>query len=835
MHVRAIKLFGLGAALGLLAFFNLAAWAEVVWAQEQIAIYRVLPVQVTRDSVLKLAREAFGMSSPQVSEDDVAFMLVQEQKRLTVWKASGAILFADGSKLWNPAYEITSPADAVSAVQLALHFLKTHNLLPPQAVTEGVLMPIPRLHSVKRLDGQEVYNHWSVDFNLLVDSGSDAGARRIDKSQLLIRLGQEGEIIGLERHWRDLGERQLVAAVTQEQARELLAWKLGLPVSAIPSVGDMGVGMVYTLHYEEEPQAWLYPVYGLSFADSAQGMIGGGIVPASTFSILARIVSPKPEARFKLSDPIELRAEVRAGFGTPPYRYEWYSVKDGLISQAATARVRLSQGLHQLWLYVIDRNGTQDFQTLFIDVEGSSHAVAPQHVPFWLIAVLVSSFGVLGSLGFRRRGSWLRRLGLLSLVIISLTLVTPGTAQQAGRFPPCTDKGNDSDCSLFNNKLKFQLSLTPNDGLMLSNLRWKTHLVYSVANGLLFPYLQLEFTGQAQPLRVELDATKNTKYSVKELRKDCTWEFQTEYDPVSLPAVTKPGTPAGQEVRLKVTQSYVFYNSKRGCSSAPEFYPQLRYELTNLNNLTAGVSFQKIRIFLRGDFDVEGTKQEQGLKTGQEQRDVAVMVREYILTPGFSKGLLPLGLSPFCEFDFQQNQIRPRVLQVAGERAVVVCREKEFGTPTEKIEDFDNYHQAHISLWVPGCSISVLTLGLVDKGLPCVHLHQTIGYATGDGNLPGGKEAGSGWMPQVKIKQKLYAVQYNAREVDGDPEGLTNNQKLTDIVMWWVFEADHFQAKPEGIIFPHDKRKFPWLYGAFSCGLLLPVPNPPTYGTPYCP
>ncbi len=113
------KLIGLGAAITF-SVLAVSFWTDIVWAQEQIAIYRVLPTQVTREAVLRLAREAFGMSSPQVAEDDVAFMLHQEQKRLTVWKASGAILFADDSKLWNPDYEITSPADAESAIQLAL-------------------------------------------------------------------------------------------------------------------------------------------------------------------------------------------------------------------------------------------------------------------------------------------------------------------------------------------------------------------------------------------------------------------------------------------------------------------------------------------------------------------------------------------------------------------------------------------------------------------------------------------------------------------------------------------------------------------------------------------
>lgn len=71
--MRSLKSFGLGTALALSAL-AVSFWTDSVWAQEQIAVYRVQPVQVTRDSVLKLAREAFGMTSPQVTEDDEVVM-----------------------------------------------------------------------------------------------------------------------------------------------------------------------------------------------------------------------------------------------------------------------------------------------------------------------------------------------------------------------------------------------------------------------------------------------------------------------------------------------------------------------------------------------------------------------------------------------------------------------------------------------------------------------------------------------------------------------------------------------------------------------------------------
>ena len=411
--MRVFKFFEISAALAVLAA---SLCTNVVWAQDQIAIYRVLPVQVTRDSVLKLAREAFSMASPQVSEDDIAFMLAQEQKRLTVWKASGAMLFADDSKLWNPDYQITSPTDPESAAQLAVQFLKTYNLLPPQAVLEGIFAPFAQVHYVKGADGQEVPNHWSVRFTLLVDSGTPLGLVSIDKAQLLLQLGQNGEVIGLDFHWRNLGERQLVPRVTAAQARELLAWKNKLPLSQVPPINNP-LHPQYTLHYPEVPQAWLYPLYHLLLIDPERGQMVGGIVPASRFSVLARIASPQPDQSFPPDTPVELRAEVREGFGSPPYRYAWYSVRDGLISQAAVARVRLSPGVHQLWLYVTDRNGTQDSQTLYINVEGESSATSGTSL--WQLPLIASGagLGMIGVLGFKRRS---RRLGIVALLLLSL-------------------------------------------------------------------------------------------------------------------------------------------------------------------------------------------------------------------------------------------------------------------------------------------------------------------------------------------------------------------------------------------------------------------------------
>ena len=791
------KLIGLGAAI---TFSVLAVgfWTGIVWAQGQIAVYRVLPVQVTRDAVLRLAREAFGMSSPQVTEDEVAFMLHQEQKRLTVWKASGAILFADDSKLWNPDYEITSPADAESAIQLALHFLKTHNLLPPQAVA-----PLAEFHIIKSKDGQsEVRNNWSVRWRLGIDYPGGFRDEPVG-AKLEVYLGQGGAIIGFHYFWRELGERQFVTALSPSEVRELVAWKLRLPASSKEEVALEGG---YDLLYPQDTLKWLYPIYGARLVQN--GRLVSVKVPATRFSVLARIVSPQEERTLPANTPIELRAEVHSGFGAAPYRFAWYSTIDGLVSQAMAARVRLSPGLHQLTLIVTDREGTIDTQTIFIAVEAPKQAtlIAPL---VWLAGTLLLVGGLL-LLG----RSW--RLALLTLILVVPLLVAPqAQSSQAINLPTCRAIAGLYWCNV--GQWTFMLNFSADDGLGLYSLTYANHYV---ASEIFFPYLEVEFTkaGAASIVtRVEFGGgpvAGQVGVVVKPCGNGGIQATYTNTYKVPLPAV--PVIAGSANVELEVTQTWAFFTPAQGCATAPEFYPQLKYKLWNLNNLQPGVAFSKVRLLLRADFDIDGIAR--GNKFGAERRDVSVIVRESIFEPAVAARLTAaLAKGLYCWWDDTQKAIVGTLNPIFGQRGYVICKATEYGTSTENINDFEVYHQADGALIVPFCTAPIVVLIPPQFfWTPCIHLHQQIGFVTGNNQLPGGGLVGAGWMAGAKIQQKIYATQFNAaaqREKEADPAKLTNGQALTDIVMWLAFEADDFQ----GVFFPYEKRRYPDHYGAFSC------------------
>jgi hypothetical protein len=812
--VRAIKLL---AVVGL----AVALVAVPARAQQQVPIYRVQPPQVTRDSVLKLAREAFGMSSPQVTEDSLTFVLEQEQKHLTVWKASGSILYADNAKLWNPDYQITSPVDAEAAIQLAVHFLQTHNLLPPQA-----LAPSAEFHLIKSSDGQsEVRNNWSVRWALPLDKDPTAitGGFRDEPvgAKLEVYVGQGGEIIGFHRFWREPGESRLVTALSPAEARELVAWKLQL--AAPPKEEDIALEGGYDLLYPQDALSWLYPIYGARLAQDER--IVAVQVPATHFSVLARITSPQPEKTFPPNTPIELRAEVRGGFGTPPYRFAWYSTVDGLVSQAATARVRLSPGLHQLTLIVTDRQGTLDTQTIFIAVE------APQQAR--LVAPLAWLAGALLLVGLLVRRT--RRLAFLTLILLVPLLAAPWAgSSQAVKLPNCRVMAgavNKYGCTV--GKWNFGLQFTADDGLALRPLTYADHYV---AYEIFFPYLEVEFTkAGAAPIVAHVEmgggpVAGQVGVTFAPCGAGGTQMTYTNTYTIPLPAV--PVNAGAANVELEVTQTWAFFTPAKGCASAPEFYPQLEYKLKNLGNLQAGVAFSKVRIFLRADFDVDGTVR--GNKAGAERRDVSVIVRESIFEAGVVAGLAAAQAPPkgfYCSWDDNQKAIVGTLNPIVGRRGYVICKAADYGSSTENVNDFEVYHQADGALIVPFCTAPVINLFALPPQFfwtPCVHFHQEIGYMTGNNQLPGGGLPTAGWMARAKIQQRIYATQYNGaapqREKEADPVTLMNGQALTDIVMWLVFEAD----QPQGLFFPYGKRRYPDHYGAFSCS------QPTLTGQPQC-
>ena len=794
--------FGRCVSLLAVAVGAVGVWTDV-YAQDQIAVYRVLPAQVTRDGVLKLAREAFGMNSPQLAEDNTAFMLQQEQKRLTIWKASGALLFADDAKLWNPDYRPILPD---MPEKLGDDFLRKSNLIP-----HGGELVLRRalIRSAKREDGQTVENHWELTYTLFrIDTGQKKENFPItaDLGNLTLRLGESGQVIGLERELgQGLGSRELHPFLDSKKAFDWFQWKVGQ--------GQSTTTITYPYYYFS-----LQGTYNTGFSSILPGYLGWVpdtdrehlwyYVPATTWAVLARIVSPKDKAQLPAGAPVEFRAEVAQGFGSPPYRYLWYSHRDGILGQLAQVssfREKLSDGRHVITLWVSDSHGTIDAHTVIIHV-GSNLSATMAAAGGWRLG-LVYGLVVLGVLlGFcraRRSGLALILCGLILSDVLAAGTPHLNRSKQVAEVasPPLLQAASqqlqqgwyefwpDAQGPLVpagKGKLRLYISFLRDSGPELLYINWNNTPYIS---RFFVPYIEVKPKGQNSlklnipnpPKFTRLSKLQNPICDPKRLGplagisglwgvKDFGRELEAHYDlDVQGPRGQKLGT-------INLVFAFRFYHPT-WCrnSRAPEFYPEVRYTVQGFN-------VERVRVPFRFDVDA----------AGDSKNDVAMMVKEPL--PDVMPKVPP---RPIGCVSGAQDVILPNPKPANYTGGELACIHDEFLR-----ENFDNYHQAEELIIAPSCH----------TGNPCFHFH----------------------MLKPALGQKFIAVQNHDNELSPhklnppkEPEELVNTppEPLADIVFWYIAESD----KPQDS-FAADRLMWPAQFVGFSCKI-----EGAPFGYPACP
>lgn len=848
--------FGRLVSLLVLAVGIVSLWTDVAWAQQQVPIYRVQPTQVTRDSVLKLAREAFGMSSPQMSETAVGFVVKEESKRLQVTKVSGSILFADDSKLWNPDYRPSLPAES-DAIRLATEFLRKHNLLPPQADPDQTGLPAGAV--TRRLANVQADNHVDVSYYFFVNPGFGPAPfpGNAPGALLQVAIGQGGEVIGFMRRWHDIEPIQQRPLLSATQARELLCWKLQAAPENCNQLPDPG--LTYALLGDLDVQTFVYPLYLFLIEETGYG------VPATDFPVFARIRTPTDETQVAQGTSLEFRAEVRSGFGSSPYSYAWRSTLDGELSQASTFRKVLSPGRHIISLTVADRNGTVDVQYITVAVGSSGESATAEGATAKAVSVNFNALVGLGVavaviLGLIGRRGWSRR-GLL-LVWLAVGLILGEKASWGQIQPVAGNFFNDGGPDFTGT-----FSLT-DQGLRLRDLKWQNFLI---AREISIPFVDVELNvgGAAQRVRLKLDPKKaGAIQQGNVLQGQCPNDpaqrlygkaYQVSYK--GLPVDLKmQGWTAGS---LDVELSYYFYRPRptlpaaapRGVNCtlgkrdhpyriAPEFYFQAQYDLTQLPQPPPGQAapkLEKVRFAYRLDFDVQGG-----------QNEIPALVREFIdeFLPRFAANVFRIGVLVAASCAPPQLVAAGAAsVNMKGRQAQILCPVAPGPTPGQVLNGnptqntYDNYHQAGNGMWIPLCSA---------PDTPCVHMHLRhldLG--------PRASARGQGfqkWPPET-LEHTFTVVEYRGKA--GQPQepdpatvdlpqaqlpvDLAQNQLTAGIktisnpVLWYVVQS----ARPKETFFAYEPVDFlqispgptllkiwvPLHWAGFSCNLKIVQPT----------
>lgn len=804
------------------------------------------------------------MDSPEVNETIVGFVVTEGSKRLQVTKASGSILFADDSKLWNPDYRPSLPAEE-EAIRLDTEFLRKHNLLPPQADPDQTGLPAGAI--TRGLASIQADNHVEVSYYFFINPGFGSAPfpGNAPGALLQVAVGQGGEIIGLMRRWRDIELAEQRSLLSFAQARELLCWKLQLPTENCTQLFDPG--LIYSVWSDLDVQNFVYPIYLFSLGGMGYG------VPATDFPVFARIRAPADGAQIPQGTPVEFRAEVRTGFGGAPFSYAWRSTLDGELGHAATFRKVLSPGTHIISLTVADRNGTADVQYISLTV-GSSSAAATAPTDLGTASAASTDFRALVGLGMLtmaialglivRRG-W-SRWGMLLLLFaftVGLGESAAGQAQRiVGRF--FNDGGPDFTGT-------FELT---DHGLRLRDFKWQN---FSIAREISIPFVDVELNigGATQRVRLKLDPKKaGAIQQVSVLQGQCPNDpapriygkaYQVSYKGLTI----DPGLPGWGAGSLDVELSYYFYRPRptlpaaapRGVNCelkkrdhpyriAPEFYFQAKYDLKQLPQPPQGQAapkLEKVRFAYRLDFELQGG-----------QAETPVLVREFIdeFTLRFVANVFRMGVlvAASCAPP-SQVAAGAAAVNLVGRQAQILCPvapgpiagQMLAGSPTQN--SYDNYHQASGGLWVPLCSA---------PDNPCVHMHLRhldLG--------PRASARGRGFQnwPPEKVEHTFTVAQYQAkagqpREPDPAtvdlplaqlPVDLAQNQLnagvrvLSNPVLWYVAESNQmkdtfFAFEPVDflLISPGPTLLKIWIplhWTGFSCNLKTVQPTSPPIPT----
>jgi hypothetical protein len=317
---------------------------------ETMNVYRVVPRTVNEEYVQNIGK-AFGLQG-EVGDmlcDTLVMADVSDPanpKVLKVSKGSGQYYFQNQGKLFaaNPDAGQFPPEQAAERVR---GFLEEYGLLPQDARDFTVEFDTLVEESDQGEVKQRLFQNTNVVYARQLP-GDPTGGQMVSVAgagaRLKVYLAANGEVMGGMGNWRNV---EVIGSIPVNDfdrtwsffdkygeaispAKAQVAYNRAVPISEEATQG----------YYEHPGSAeqqdlipcWIIPVE--YYQDDTLVLRADTFIPAaeSYFPPVVEILKPAEFQTFNQGDMVGFDCQVEEGFGTTPYRYNWESDVDGVLS-----------------------------------------------------------------------------------------------------------------------------------------------------------------------------------------------------------------------------------------------------------------------------------------------------------------------------------------------------------------------------------------------------------------------------------------------------------------------------------------------------------------------
>ena len=247
-------------------------------------VYKVKSPEVTAEKVVALA-ETLRLGS-SITENDEKIIVRDGSFELEVLKASGRVAYADQSRIYGDISNPPNLPSEKSAVESAREFLSDKGLMPIDAEFSKVVTDTAEIArkdpNTGEISKEKIDLDMQVMFSREIDGIPVVGAG----SKLKAYIGDNGDIIGVYKCWREYEPYEQFAILTSAQALEKLKEK---GIHGVVTGEKVKVKEVYLAYYAQpavDDQEYLHPIYVFG-VDTGRGEIVEEYIPA--------IPQPEPE------------------------------------------------------------------------------------------------------------------------------------------------------------------------------------------------------------------------------------------------------------------------------------------------------------------------------------------------------------------------------------------------------------------------------------------------------------------------------------------------------------------------------------------------------------